>query len=416
MACRDGHAPEPTRSRAQNLDGWRSAGDPAAVHATMAHAYSLKARNFHNQAQVDEGALKSTQRHIDRSIQSLVPLVKAACRQETRETLTTIKDACLSLAACEMTLGNRDASSSHWHAAIKVISVMGGLRTLPEPEVDVITRTIVGLAGILHTRPMIHPDEWDPGAWSEGNLEQGAALFDEAQPALELSRPTTVSPPLRLLFDEIRELLMIEEIKTKLGSLEHLDAEQQDEAMRLFRWSHLRKAAVYGRSLLHWCDLAEPTLAVERIPVSVPMPAVVRSSTFDMCLALATRLFQRATFEEHYFPQGLFRQCKVTHTMLVSTLVNMRPVFDQISRPSDEREFDLFWICSVGAYIEGEFLPRTEANDSSADLFFGVRFSLLARNLHLNSMGHATQFLQRHYLYCPRLQDASLRKLLDVKT
>lgn len=105
------------------------------------------------------------------------------------------------------------------------------------------------------TRLVFHPDGWDPSPWSgyrttlpeplmipptdpasQSVSSPFSLLYDELYPSV-------VSPRLRILIDEIRELLDVEEVKFALG------ATRDELTTQVFRWSSLWKLAIRTHSV-----------------------------------------------------------------------------------------------------------------------------------------------------------------------
>ena len=74
----------------------------------------------------------------------------------------------------------------------------------------------------------------------------------------------------------------------------------------------------------------------------------------------------------------------------------------------------MLWISSVGAYFENTFLQQRFAvgpDSASVTYRFTTQFAKLAGELRFGDFDELKLFLRTRYLYCSRLQDATLRKL-----
>ena len=396
--------------------------DVAAAYGALSHACVVHARKYRNQDHIDRAGEMVARKHYARCVEHTRQLLDEQARCPSRASLHRLLGACNWLASIETCLGNRNAAQTHSRVWRKIFDQLGGLRTLPVTDIEVYVQFLVISAGFDHKRPIIHADEWDPGAWSENHTElEGCSTSKSTNtaPASRISvgvqatnKPTTASDTLITIFDETRELLTIEEVKVRAPSIAVRSEYSADQISRMFRWSHLRKNTVRARALLYWCDLAESahcTVTFRENSGTVPMPSILGTSTFEMCLCLAARLFDRCIFEEHYLPGGLFRQCRAFHALLVSCLSNLQPTFQG---DADDRRFDLLWIYSVGAYAEAAFLQQGGNDDPAhpSPRFFSVRFELLASKLSFPAFEELSRFLEAKYLYCARLQEACLRR------
>ena len=171
------------------------------------------------------------------------------------------------------------------------------------------------------------------------------------------SRPTSVSSCLRAIFDEMKELLTVEDLKFNYA------LSKTHGATQIFRWSHARKVSIRSRALHYWCDLNEaakregqPVLTLQ-VPVRV---GLALSSTLalnhEFALCAAMRTFDRCVFEEHYQPGGVFRESKRYHLELAALMEALRPSAVEYFLTPDDRYYDILWIYSVGAYLEDVFM------------------------------------------------------------
>ena len=305
----------------------------------------------------------------------------------------------------------------------KIVDLSGGLGAFSRMEREVLFMGACFLATGKRSRPVIEIDDFDPGHWHEYKASKPLPS-DELELDIPAAIPTSntpalsaASPRLRRFFDEIRELLAIEELKLRHASFRKLSA------VRLFRWSLARQITIRGRSLHYWCDLLDEARAKGAtiiVPIGTPL-----AITFDFALCIAMRCFERCIFDDHYLPGGVYPESKRYHMELLSVMQPLRPVADDFSLVPDQHTFDVLWICSIGAYVEDKFFePELEKKGRQVGMapglsefakrFFSTRFSYLtAAMLQFTKFEDISNFLGEHYLYCPRLQDQSLRKLVS---
>jgi len=421
--------------------------DPAVVHANLALGYITKAAC---QGKFEASDFLAIKRQKSQALSSLRLLVQSQCEFGSQDKLCAIKDATQILGACEVFLGDSKTAIIHSSATARVIGLMGGLQTLSPLEVELYVHAIVGLATKMNTRPIISPDTWDPGPWhsfkpkgrskrfhvrsqhtnvpssSEGCSPQSSWSSDmevlgvplthtPSSPNVsdypQLRRRTTISPQLRIILEEFRELLEIEEIKIR--STPFTDVMASEEIVQMFRWSHLRTTAIRGRGIHHWCDLLEhnTTTLIDSKPA---IPTMGTYTTFDMCLCLAMRLLDRCIFHEPYLKTGIFRQTKAYYDILLDSVGKLRPEFDLHQAPDDERSYDMLWIYSVGAYTETAFLKDKDQRSPDTHCYFRNSFKLLATSLPFEGFDQITRLLEEQYLYCSRLQGSTLLSLVDL--
>jgi hypothetical protein len=217
----------------------------------------------------------------------------------------------------------------------------------------------------------------------------------------------------------------------------------------VFRWSALRKLAIRARNLHLWCDLRDimSQTAAENDRLD-GLRASTSSTAFNLILCLAVRCFDRAIFEECYYTElPSFRFSTMFLAEVEANLKRLDPPFPSGDDPEDERpavqrqilqdekRFDMLWIYSVGAYIEAcNAKPSSKrVSTASAESLvsspatpgvgqqdangegngpFSALFSRLVKVLGFRTFEDVTNFLTERYLYCARVQDESLRKLM----
>jgi hypothetical protein len=240
----------------------------------------------------------------------------------------------------------------------KMVDLSGGWGAFSRMEREIVTTAACFISTGRRSRPVIDIDDFDPGTWQEyksskplpdDGLDLDIAATECAPPTPALS---AVTPRLQAFFDEIRELLSIEEMKLRHG------VSTKPGAVRMFRWSHARRMTIRGRSLHYWCDLldkARATRATIIAPIGTPL-----AITFDFALCIATRCFERCVFDDHYLRGGVYVESKRYHMELLSVMQPLRPVADDFALVPDQHTLDVLWICSIGAYVEDAFMPELD--------------------------------------------------------
>ncbi|OCT50397.1 hypothetical protein CLCR_06888 [Cladophialophora carrionii] len=403
--------------------------DKASSHAIIAHAYYSSGSRQRIRGHPYEESLAAGEKHKFQALRSLQESIDEQRRTGDPIRLKRIYEACCWLAAAEMPNGNIHAAVVHLAASKRIIDTMGGWSAIGRMEKEILLGAVVNLAAGLRARPVMEIGDFDPGPWRArqwspelkdfSTLYEGLKLAFPEMPSVPSPKPTSVTPRLRAIFNDMKELLAIEDLKFKYAT------SKTSGATQIFRWSHARKVSLRARTLHYWCDLNEaakregtPTLTL-RVPVRVgmtlPSPLALN---YEFALCAAMRTFDRCIFEEHYQPAGVFRESKRYHMELTAVMEAIRPAADDFSLVRDDHTYDVLWIYSVGAYVEDVFMrPELERKGDpvpSQDRFFSMRFSyLVATNLEFGTFEDVTKLLRENYLYYPRLQDASLRKLIQ---
>lgn len=422
--------------------------DPAVVHANLALGYITKAAC---QGRFEASDFLAIKRQKSQALRSLRELVDKQCESGSQDKLRAIKDATQLIGACEIFLGDSNTAIIHATASARVIGLMGGFDSLSPYEVELFVHSVMGLSTKLNARPIVSPDAWDPGPWhsyrSGGNNKKGqqwtrnstspsstgnspqsswpaddsryAALYNSSPVspgdsyARKSARPTTVSPQLSHILEEMRELVAVEEMKIRSTSIASGDAITREGIVHMFRWSHLRTTAIRGRGMNHWCDLLETNLTNQFPDPMSPKSVAGTYSSFDVCLCWAMRLLDRCILHEPYLKTNIFRQTQVYHQMLLSSVETLQPEYDIRRGPYDDRSYDMLWIYSVGAHTETAFLQDKGQPLPTSQHYFKDRFGRLAISLGFTDFWQIARFLEENYVYCPRYQDLTLRNLVD---
>ena len=404
--------------------------DKASSHAIIAHAYFSSGSRQRIRGQPYEQSLAYGEKHKFQGLRSLQELIEEQGRTGDALKLKRIFTSCCWLAAAEMLSGNIRAAVVHLTASKKILDVMGGWSAIGLMEKEILLGAVVNLAAGLRSRPVMDIGNFDPGPWRTRQWSPAQrtspSLSADLRTAFPMMPPNTlpittkVAPRLRAIIDDLKELLAVEDLKFEYAASKVVGTTQ------IFRWSHARKVSIRARGLHYWCDLNEaakregaPILILNvpvRVGLALPSPLTL---TYEFALCVAMRTFDRCIFEEHYQPAGVFRESKRYHMELAAVMEAIRPAADDFSLVPNDYGHDVLWIYSVGAYLEDVFmrpeLRRKEDPVPNEDRFFSIRFSyLVATNLEFGRFEDVTKLLQENYLYYPRLQDASLRKLIEL--
>ncbi|KIX95057.1 uncharacterized protein Z520_09367 [Fonsecaea multimorphosa CBS 102226] len=399
--------------------------DKASSHAIISHAYYSSGSRLRVRGQPFEQTLVHAEKHKFQALRELQKSVESQSQAGDTAKLWKIFSSCCWLGAAEMLSGNIHAAIVHLTASKKIVDSLGGWSVVGRMEKEVLLGAVVLLATAIRSRPVLDIGDFDPGPWRSHNwatkLKDSPALLQDVENAFPetappaISGPTTVSPTLRAIFADIRELLAIEELKFKYAT------SKSPGASEIFRWSHARKVAVRARSLHYWCDLLEAAKKDGKPMTTIYAPGSVPSQVafdFEVALCLAMRCFDRCIFEEHYQPGGVYREAKRYHAEMTAVMEALRPAAEDFSVVPSDHTQDLLWIYSIGSYVEDVFMRPELSKKEDPVLpqrrFFSTRFSyLVAANLEFGSFDDVTTFLMDNYLYYPRLQDDSLRKLIE---
>ena len=404
--------------------------DKSANHAIIAHAYYSSSSRLRIRGQPYEEPLILGEKHKFQGLRALQVSIEEQRKSGDPLQLKRIFTSCCWLAAAEMLSGNIHAAFVHLKASKQILDTMGGWSAIGRMEKEILLGAVVNLAAASRSRPVMEVGDFDPGPWRERQwrpeLIKSPSLYQDLRAAFPETPPiptpviTYVSPRLRAIFNDLNEILAVEDLKFKWATSKVFGTTQ------IFRWSHARKVSIRARALHYWCDLNEsakrdgtPVLTLHvpvRIGMALPSPLALN---YEFALCAAMRTFDRCIFEEHYQPAGVFRESKRYHMELSAVMEAIRPAADDFSHVTNDHLYDVLWIYSVGAYVEDVFMrPELRRKDDPVphqDRFFSMRFSyLVATSLEFSSFEDVTKLLRVNYLYYPRLQDASLRKLIEL--
>jgi hypothetical protein len=400
--------------------------DRASSHAVLAHAYYSASSRQRIQGQPYAESLVEAEKHKFQAVRSLQESIEVHRHTGDPVKLKRIFEACCWLSAAEMLSGNIQAAIVHLKASKNIVDILGGWSRIERMQKEILFGAVVNLAAGLRSRPVIEIEDFDPGRWrfhratgtKVPHASEGLRL-----PLRNEHRRVSLNVTSRLstFFVDMRELLMVEELKFKYAN------SKEPAVTQIFRWAHARKISVRARALHYWCDLIDaaklenrPVLTLYvpvRIGLALPSPLPLNMQ-FALCAAMRT--FDRCIFEEHYQPAGVFRESKRYHIELAALMEALRPASDDLSPTLDHRLYDVLWIYSVGAYVEDIFLrPELQrAGDPvpHQERFFSTRFSyIVATNTQFRRFDDITRLLEENYLYYPRLQEPSLRKLVELE-
>lgn len=420
---------------------------PETVHAILSDSYYFRARSHPVGNVLHQNAWALAEKHEMSAIKGLRGLVDEFHRSQDRELLKQIRDASGQLASCGVISGDGASAQVHFAGVKMAVDIMGGLKKLPPMQHDVLIFSQVANAWFSYSRPVFQPSEWDPGSWSEyartmplhvvstfrRSSHSSSSYYDNADPP-----PSMVSFRLRAIFNEFSEMVYVQEMTLTAA------ASSDEIAPQVFRWSNLRKLAIYARLVCLWCDFRDFVANSLSRPVEDHRVSTgtIAAAAFNNMLCLAVRTFARAIFEEHYYHDrpAVFRLSSLFLAEVAAILQRLDPPFaghaDPLKYPgeerrrvlADERRFDMLWVYSVGTYIEDcharpeqrdsptlETVTTTFGNGERKVGLFGQQFQRLAKVLGFEHVEEVTTLLSERYLYCARLQDDSLRRSMSVR-
>lgn len=391
----------------------------STAHGILSEAYSRRAHQSKALGLPHESALRESLKHklqATRLLRELVDNFRAA--NDRNDILDDIRRTSAQLGVAEWASGNFDTALTHYAAVGTVMDLQGSWKTLSPVAVDGLIFPAFASAWYARKRPVLNPDRWDPGPSSVLNIQLLRTLLPSKR-APSPVRPlfSTMKPQQRVLLDQTRDLLDVEELKYQRSTW------NAESATQLFRWSNRRKLAIRARNLHHWCDLRET--AGNTLP------------SWDMILCLTVRCFDHSIFEECLLPETIiFRPGGPLLAELAAGLRSLSPPFpetdnttseegiDDLMSTDDRRRFDMLWIYSVGAYLENYLLRfrrhpgglsvrPDQRKDEGASDFFSPRFRTLARALDFTRFEDLATLLSEEYVYCARLQETILKSLVS---
>ncbi|ETI21778.1 hypothetical protein G647_05847 [Cladophialophora carrionii CBS 160.54] len=426
---------------------------PAVAHAIISHSHYSRAVRYQIQGRRDQNAMVLAEKHKMLAVRGLRDLLENYRQNGRSDLLVEIRKASAQLSACGIISGDVASAQVHFVGVKMVVDMMGGLKSMLPFQSEALLFSQVACAWFNRQRPVFHPDEWNPPSWPEFSRSLPKPLSSTVDHGIhptpdgctaDTFQPSAMSPKVSSVVKELRDLLHLEEVKIALA------ATKSDMAEPVFRWSVLRKLAIRARNLILWCDLRDiiSESAAENGGLD-EIRASNSSTAFNMILCLTVRCFDRAILEEFYYTeQPSFRFSTMFLAEVEANLKRLDPPFPS-GRTSDdkhldfqgqvlqdERRFDMLWIYSVGAYIEHCNIKPSSRRVSTAsaeplvsslatpgvgeqnttgggDGPFTALFSRLVKPLGFGTFQDLTSFLSERYLYCARVQDDSLRKLME---
>ncbi|KIW64124.1 hypothetical protein PV04_09079 [Phialophora macrospora] len=308
----------------------------------------------------------------------------------------------------------------HLKGPKEIIRYLGDINKLHWLRKEAVIFLIVRIAANTRRRTILHSASWDPGSWSEQNEAEAAgrlALGNSQEGLYRRSNHGVLhsTSVLSNIFVALRELVEVDDLKQKMANGE------QGETSRFFRWSQLRRQAVRARILNYWCDLTEPTHAVDPSTSTTPPPTKVHHASVAMCLCLALHIFVAFGLEASLLKQDWISTIQIWHIMLLRCIHRLGFDIESIDCSRDGA-CDLLWICGMGAFVEDVYLPMVLRDkptfwtlynaDEVGTRWFTVRFVALARRGFEDYDGVAATFEQR-YVHIPSLQDEALGRLFN---
>ncbi|OQU94604.1 hypothetical protein CLAIMM_00938 [Cladophialophora immunda] len=383
----------------------------AVMHALLAYCWSVLARlHPHNKELYWAYALD----HETRGIRVLQPLI--ALGFNAGDNLEVAVQAVMLLCCAAVYRSRLDALFLHLKGLKQLIQSMGGVGGLPWIRKEIIIYLVVRVAAATGTRSILDPSSWDPGWWWEdGPRETMADLTTGCEPNLGFSSASPGTNDFPCIFMALRELVEVEGLK-------RLTADDEPEQInRLFRWSFLRRQAVRARILDYWCDLTEPTNAVDP-PKGSPTPTTVHHASVGMCLCLALHLVMAFGLEASLLRQTWVSTIHVWHIMLLRCVQKLGFESDKIDQ-SHPGALDILWVYCIGAYVEQLSLNHVLRHHPNfwalytaerVDIrWFSVRFGVVARRLGYRQYQDVAVLFEKRYVHIPSLQDSVLRKIFD---
>ena len=142
--------------------------DPATIHAFLSYSsvhYVAMGRQSGSPALVPK-LVALAKRHSSLALRDLKGLVEMQNSSQSKQGLENVRNAATWLGASDLYSGKLSEAHVHFSAALRVIDMMGGLKSLPDSESGLMIHAVIGLAMLMRSRPLIEPDEFDPGPWA----------------------------------------------------------------------------------------------------------------------------------------------------------------------------------------------------------------------------------------------------------
>lgn len=381
------------------------------MQALFAHSWSVMARvHPHNKELYYRNALE----HEVRGMRALRPLLMSLRPESPNvdDILQTVQALC----SAAIFRSRPDAVSQHLTAMKEVITLVGGPGKLHWFRRDQLLYIFVRNAANTRSRPLLDPSTWDPGRWFDqpGNNLQAS----QEQPQISATEMSSNADTLAVIFSDLRDLAAVDDLKKQLMPLDS----EADELNRIFRWSQIRRQAVRARILNHWCDVTEPTHAVDPVPGTIPTPTVVHHASVDMCLCLVAQMFIIFGLEPTVLKQDWTSGIQIWHIMLLRCICKLGFDLESIDA-SFSVASDLLWVCGTGAFVEDAYMANflhhkpTFWHLYDADeldiRWFSIRFGVLARKLGYEKFEDVASLFAQRYVYIPSLQDDVMRRLFN---
>ena len=255
---------------------------PAVAHAIISHSLFSKAIRYQILGRRDQTAMALAEKHKAQAIKGLRDLLDEYQRSPRPELLVQVRGASTQLAACGVISGDVASSHLHYTGVKMTVDLLGGLKLLRPMQSEALVFSVVASAWFSRNRPVFDSKEWDPGAWAECRLTMRELVDPTPLPKTQKTSaltPHAISPRVRDIISDFRELVDVEEIKYDLASSKSEAAEQ------VFRWFSLRKLALRARNLQLWCDLkddiAKPAICERSVPTFGPLLLVLTGLRHD---------------------------------------------------------------------------------------------------------------------------------------
>ncbi|EXJ74914.1 uncharacterized protein A1O5_01610 [Cladophialophora psammophila CBS 110553] len=385
----------------------------AVMHALFAYCWSVMGRlHPHKKDLYYRYALD----HEVRGIRGLQPLVVSESNKS--EELDVAVRVVLLFCCASVFRSRLDALFLHLHGLKQLIQSMGGVDRLHWIRKEIIIYLVVRAAATTRTRTVLDPSSWDPGWWwDRDHCDQPRDLVTNQEDSSHLAPGLSSPKPddFSCIFMTLRELVEVENLKKRMAD------DRLAQINRLFRWSQLRRQAVRARILNYWCDLTEPTKAVEPCPGSAT-PTTVHHASIKMCLCLALQLFIAFGLEASLLRQSWLSTIQVWHVMLLRCVRKLEFDLDKIDQ-SHPGALDLLWVCGIGAYVEQVSLTHVLRNkptfwmlytaDQVDVRWFSVRFGILARSFGYRQYQDVALLFEKRYVHISSLQDPALSKIFE---
>ncbi|ETN40378.1 uncharacterized protein HMPREF1541_04655 [Cyphellophora europaea CBS 101466] len=303
-------------------------------------------------------------------------------------------EAMLCLAAIEWSAGNAEAVMLHMRSAHALQTLMGGFDVLPDPKRESAMWMFVSVCFHFATRPLVRPEDFDPGPLSAQRHLNAPAIRQIEQSARQASHGRSTGTVfsklagsrLVTLWEAMDEALPAVEVVRKNKTL------RKDVLGRLSRWLFRRKLATRAHLDHLWHDTKsryDEASREHQMTKDDNFSSKRHICMWQLCICMASRIFDGLMFEKlhpgedataHWTPYGKSHPAKRTikaqeskFTRYLVHLTFLEAEEAEYARKSNHRarharhrlELVLLWLYFMGTAVEHLIFHSTHGDASS---------------------------------------------------